>query len=98
MSVVSVTALGFEVDAALIAKAFRTDIDALREKMRAGEVTSLCEAGAGADAGRFRLTFRHAGRVLRLTVDSQGQVLTRSIFDAPRPKSGWPLRPGSRPA
>ena len=55
--------------------------------MRAGAVTSLCESGVDADLGRFRLTLRHAGRALRhagralrLTVDADGQVLTRATF------------------
>jgi len=88
MSGVTVTAQGFEVDAATIAAAFGLDPGHLQEKMRAHEVTSLCEKGIDADAGRFRLTFRHAGRVLRLTVDESGRILTRSRFDAPSRKSG----------
>lgn len=84
MSGVTVTAQGFQVDAVTIAVAFGLDPAQLQGKMRAGEVTSLCEKGVDADEGRFRLTFRHAGRVLRLTVDARGQILTRSTFDAPR--------------
>lgn len=83
MNAVTITAQGFEVDAILIAAALGLDPALLREKMRAGEVTSLCETGVDADAGRFRLTFRRAGRALRLTVDAEGRVLTRSTFDAP---------------
>ncbi len=43
-------------------------------------MTSLCQAGVDADLGRFRLTFRHAGRALRLTVDADGRVLMRATF------------------
>ncbi|MDZ4137191.1 MAG: DUF6522 family protein [Paracoccaceae bacterium] len=84
MSAVTLTTAGFEVDAAIVAAAFGLDPAGLQAKTRAGEVTSLCEKGEDADAGRFRLTFRHGGRVLRLTVDAQGRVLSRSTFDAPR--------------
>ncbi|KJS45122.1 MAG: hypothetical protein VR71_03155 [Roseovarius sp. BRH_c41] len=82
MSGVTVTAQGFEVDAVTVAAAFGLDPAQLQEKMRAGKVTSRCEKGVDADAGRFRLTFRHAGRVLRLTVDDAGTILKRSTFDA----------------
>ncbi|MFN3281504.1 MAG: DUF6522 family protein [Gemmobacter sp.] len=81
---VTFTAQGFEVDAAAVAAAFELDPASLREMMRAGEVASLCEKGEGVDAGRFRLIFRHAGRVLRLTVDGDGHILTRATFDSPR--------------
>lgn len=80
MTGVTVSTGGFEVDAALIAAAFGLDPATLQARMRAGEVTSLCEAGVDADLGRFRLTFRHAGQALRLTVDADGQVLMRATF------------------
>lgn len=85
MSTVSITGQGFEVDATIVAKAFALTPSALQQMMRAGEVTSLCETGIDADAGRFRLTFRYGKRVLRLTVDDRGEVLATSTFDAPRP-------------
>ncbi|MFN3724120.1 MAG: DUF6522 family protein [Paracoccaceae bacterium] len=85
---ITLTAKGFEVDAATIAAAFGLDPAELQARMRAGEVTSQCEKGMDADAGRFRLTFRHKGRVLRLTVDGAGHILTRSSFDAPRRGQG----------
>lgn len=80
MTVVNFISNGFEVDAAVIATAFGLDPATLQARMRAGEVTSLCEAGVDTDLGKFRLTFRHAGRALRLTVDADGQVLTRATF------------------
>ncbi|MFN4156676.1 MAG: DUF6522 family protein [Paracoccaceae bacterium] len=82
MTQVTITADGFEVDAALIAAAFGLDPATLQARMRAGEVTSLCETGVDADLGKFRLTFRHAGRALRLTVNAEGRVLARSTFPA----------------
>ena len=36
-------------------------------------------SGVGADLGRFRLTFRHAGRALRLTVNADGEMITRAM-------------------
>lgn len=80
MTAVTITTDGFEVDASVIATAFGLDPSTLQAQMREGEVTSLCEAGVDADLDRFRLTFRHAGRALRLTVNADGEVLTRAMF------------------
>lgn len=82
MSGVTVSGQGFEADAAVIGRAFGLSPAELRAKMRSGAVTSLCEKGVEADEGRFRLTFRHAGRVLRLTVDGDGRILGRATFPA----------------
>ncbi|GMG84022.1 hypothetical protein LNKW23_32360 [Paralimibaculum aggregatum] len=43
--------------------------------------------GAGAGAGRWRLTFCHGGRALRLVVDAEATVLRRSSFDT-GPRAG----------
>jgi hypothetical protein len=88
MSAVTVTEGRFEVEAALLAEAFGLDPATVRERMTAGEITSRFETGSGADEGRFRLSFRHAGRVLRLTVDGTGQILARSSFAAPSAGAG----------
>ncbi|MDO9638875.1 MAG: DUF6522 family protein [Pseudotabrizicola sp.] len=84
MTAVTITTGGFEVDASLIATAFGLDPSTFQARMRKGEVTSLCEAGVDADLGRFRLTFRHAGRALRLTVNAEGELLTRAMFPVAR--------------
>jgi hypothetical protein len=81
MEAVTVTENGFEVDASVIASAFGLDETTVREKMRAGQITSLCETGMDADAGKFRLTFRHDARAFRLTVDNAGRIISRSSFD-----------------
>jgi len=52
--------------------------------MKAEAITSLCEKGVDKDEGRWRLSFFHAGRVFRLTIDSNSQILGRARFDAPR--------------
>lgn len=86
MSVVATTPEGFEVDAQIIASAFGLDEATLRDRMRAGEITSLCETGVDEDAGRSRVTFRYGTRVLRLIVDDAGKVVSNGRFDVrPRP-------------
>lgn len=74
----------FHVDATVIGAGFRIDPSLVPELMRAGRITSRCEEGQDEDAGRWRLTFFHQGRALRLTVDTEGQIISRAIFDAPR--------------
>jgi len=73
---------GFVVSAALLAEAFKMTEEDVRLAMREGTITSRCEAGDGADAGRWRLTFRGAGRVCRFTVDASGAILSKSTFPA----------------
>ena len=73
---------GFVVDAAVLAAAFRVPAGEVRALMQEGRITSRCEAGAGADVGRWRLTFYHAGRVCRLTVDADGALLGRTTYPA----------------
>ena len=63
---------GFVVDAAVLAAAFRVPAGEVRALMQEGRITSRCEAGAGADAGR----------VCRLTVDADGVVLGRTTYPA----------------
>jgi hypothetical protein len=69
----------FSVDAALIAEALGMPPRMVLERIRAGQITTLCERGMDEDAGRFRLTFRHGTRRLQLLVDPQGNVITRSV-------------------
>lgn len=80
---------GFVVSAALLAKAFKMTEDDVRRAMRDGTITSRCEAGSGADAGRWRLTFRKAGQACRFTIDGSGAILSKSTF---------PVRATPRPA
>lgn len=79
---------GFVVAAALLAEAFGMSESAVRAAMRDGSLTSRCEMGTGGDAGRWRLTFRHAGRIRRFTVDGQGNILSRAAFPAPVRRRG----------
>ena len=81
---------GFVIPAVLLAEAFRMTEDDVRRAMREGTLTSRCEAGEGADAGRWRLTFRHAGRACRFTLDATGAILTTSRFPVRSPPRAVP--------
>ena len=76
---------GFVVSAALLAEAFKMTEDGVRLAMREGTLTSRCEAGKGTDAGRWRLTFRHAARACRFTLDASGAILSTSRFPVRSP-------------
>ena len=68
------------VDAEIVAKGLGLDPRSVQEMMRAGSITSRCEAGVDEDAGRWRLTFHRGDRAVRFIVDDAGQVLTRASF------------------
>lgn len=70
----------FVIDAALLAEAFGLSQEEIKARMRAGIITSLCEAGVDDDAGRWRLTFHHGDRACRFIVDEGGTILTRATF------------------
>jgi len=80
MSGIDVTPDGFTVDAEVIAAGFKLDPAHVPVMLREGQITSRCETGFDEDAGRFRLTFYHNARALRLTVDAQGAVLQQARF------------------
>lgn len=84
MTQIEVGENGFIVDADTLAEAFGIAAAEVQPHMQSGTITSLCEQGIDEDEGRWRLTFYHAGRALRLTVDAAGQIISRSKFDAPR--------------
>ena len=71
----------FTVEAELLAEFFGLEPAKVPRMMRAGQITSRSEQGIGEDEGRWRLTFYHGGRALRLVVDAEGAVLRRSSFD-----------------
>lgn len=70
-----------EVDAAVIGKGLGLAPAQVQPLMRQGAITSLCERGADADEGRYRLTFFHKGRRLRLLVDETGRLIQRASID-----------------
>lgn len=64
----------FVVPASVLAEAFDLTED-IRQEMRDGRSITRCEAGVARDAGRWHLTFRHAGRTCRIVVDESGVLL-----------------------
>lgn len=81
MTHIAFTGDAIEIDADVLAKAFRIDADALKRGMRDGTITSRFERGEGEDAGKVRLTFFAASRRVRMTVDESGTILTCSAID-----------------
>jgi hypothetical protein len=69
----------FSVDAALIAEGLGLQTEAVQSRMREGKITSLCERGIDKDAGRYRLTFFHERRRLRIVIDESGQVIDQAV-------------------
>ena len=84
MAQIDPTEQGFQVEAELIAEGFGLTPDEVNRRMREGLMTSRCEKGVGEDEGRWRLTFYSGGRVLRLTLDTDLNVISRASFDASR--------------
>lgn len=72
------------VGVSLIASAFDLDPGVVQDLMRAGKITSRCERGVGKDAGRWRLTFWHSDRTVRLIVDENASILSHVCFPAIR--------------
>ena len=64
-----------EIDAARVARGLGLQVAWFRKLMDDRKITVLCERGTGEDAGRWRVTYYHDDRRLRLVVDAQGNVL-----------------------
>jgi hypothetical protein len=73
-----------QVDATLIATGLALDPAVLKQRMRQGLITSLCEQGVDEDAGRYRLTFFSSNRRFRIIVDDCGRVLHRFTLNLGR--------------
>ena len=67
------------IDATIIAEGLAIQPALVQPLIRKGTLTSLCERGLDRDAGKFRLTFFHGRRRLRLIVDAGGNVVERSV-------------------
>ena len=78
---IELTEDGITVDAAIIAEGLGMEPAAVQAGMREGAITSRCERGIGRHAGRYRLTFFHGGRRLRLVVDEGCNILGRAVTD-----------------
>ncbi len=82
---------GFQIDAVALGPLLGVPADAVQRLMREGRIATLCEEGRDADSGRHRLTFRHGGVRVRLTVNDAGDVLLRTRTSvAPLPAAGEP--------
>lgn len=84
--------IGFEdgsvvVDAELVAEGLGLEPGRVVEMMRDGSITGLCERGVGTDAGRWRLSFFHAGRSFWVVIDDAGHVIQKRGAP-PQPPSG----------
>lgn len=75
IGVIEISAHGFSVDAEVIAAGLNLDVSGIQSMMKAGEITSICERGAGEDTGRHRLTFFHGSARLRVVADTGGRVI-----------------------
>lgn len=85
----------FVIDARLLGRLLDLPVPELKELMRSGAVTSVCERGQEAHEGQYRLSFFYGNRRLRLTVDTAGQVLQHSTVDfGERPLPPQLHRPG----
>ncbi len=71
-----------QINAEIVAKAFRINSDELKQRMRDGTITSQSEHGTDEDAGKIRLTFFSADRRVRVTADDNGNLLTCSAVDS----------------
>jgi hypothetical protein len=73
----------FCVDALLLGELLGLPPPDVQALMRSNAITSVCERGEGADAGRYRLTFFYNGRRARLDIDESGHILKRSVLSRP---------------
>ena len=68
--------LSIEIEGAVVARALGLEVDAFRQLMTDRKITMLCERGTGPDNGRYRATFYHGNRRVRVVVDEDGRVLS----------------------
>lgn len=74
-----------QVDASIIAEGLWLAPALVQPLMRQGRIASRLERGVDDDAGRYRLTFVHGRRQLRLIVDHAGHVVERSATELATP-------------
>ena len=70
-----------QVDATIVGQSLGLEPLEVQRLMREGKLTSTCERGIDEDEGRYRLTFFHEGRRLRLIIDNAGRIIRRSLVD-----------------
>lgn len=90
MSAVRIDGEDFVVEAEDLARAFGVNADEVIRSLREGTLTSRCEKGIDEHEGRHRLIFSHQGRMLRLTVDGDGRILSRVMIAQPPAREPQP--------
>ena len=65
-----------EIEGAVVAQALGLDVAVFKQLMTDRKITMLCERGTGPDNGRYRATFYHGNRRVRVVVDEDGRVLS----------------------
>lgn len=63
------------IDGAPVARALGLDKAAFFRLLAQRKIDQLCERGVGEDAGRFRASFYHGRKRVRVVVDHAGRVL-----------------------
>ncbi len=71
----------FLIDASLLGELLHVLPDDVPFLMRNHAITSICERGIDIHQGEFRLSFFYRNRRARLSVDTSGRILKRSIID-----------------
>jgi hypothetical protein len=69
------------VDAVLLGELLDIQPAEVSKLMRAHAITGRCERGVDANQGQYRLSFFYQNRRVRLSLDSSGHVLRRSIIE-----------------
>jgi hypothetical protein len=70
-----------QVEATILAEGLGFDASLVPALLKSGEITSLCERGAGDEEGRHRLAFFHRGKWFRILIDNEGRAIQRSTID-----------------
>jgi Family of unknown function (DUF6522) len=70
-----------QIDASIIGWQLGLEPFEVRRLMHEERLTSRCERGVDEDEGRYRLTFFHENRRLRLITNSSGRIIRRSLVD-----------------
>lgn len=78
---VEITNADIVVDAALLSELLAIPPADVQALMRKRAITSVCERGIDVHEGEYRLVFFYGNRRARLSVDSVGHILQRSIID-----------------
>lgn len=71
------SSMNVEIDAMIVAEGLDLAVPRFRELMQQGKVAVLCERGTGEDQGLYRASFYHAGKRVRLVVDSDGNPVVK---------------------